>query len=179
MIAGLERRRIVFGSDNGLMWGEHRLRKKAVPYEGASRVPMVIRYDPLVDSRRGSSVRSPVLNIDIAPTVMDLFGGSPGPPVDGESLFPLLRGRVFSVRTRFVIEHAADGDARAYCGARTRRELFVRYASGEEEYYLRSTDPWALDNAIDRPRHADRIGELRAYARDRCRPRPPGFTWRT
>ncbi|MDH5224926.1 MAG: sulfatase, partial [Actinomycetota bacterium] len=167
----------IYASDNGTMWGEHRLAKKAVPYEGASRVPLVIRFDPMTRERRGMSLGSPVVNIDIAPTLMDLLGRAPGAPVDGTSLVPLLRGSATRVRTRFVIEHAKGGDAPAYCGARTKRELFVHYSTGEEEYYRRSNDPWNLENAISEPSNSRRVRELRSYARRECRPLPPGFSW--
>jgi N-acetylglucosamine-6-sulfatase len=166
----------IVASDNGTMWGEHRLWKKAVPYDGASRVPMLIRFDPLTRGQRGTKVGSPVVNIDVAPTVMDLLGVAPGSPVDGTSLVPLLRGSATRVRTRFIIEHSG-GDAPAYCGARTRRELFVHYTTGEEEYYRHTRDPWNLVNAIDHPSNAQRVRQLRTYTRDKCRPVPPGFSW--
>jgi arylsulfatase A-like enzyme len=161
------------------MWGEHRLVKKAVPYDGASRVPMLVRFDPLTRGRRGSTVGSPVVNIDLAPTVMDLAGAALGSPVDGKSLVRVLRGSATQVRTQFIIEHAGGGDAPAYCGARTRRELFVHYTTGEEEYYRRTDDPWNLVNAIDDPSNAQRVRQLRTYTREECRPVPPGFTWST
>ncbi|MGZ8601983.1 MAG: sulfatase family protein [Actinomycetota bacterium] len=167
---------IVFASDNGLMWGEHRLWKKAAPYDGAAHVPMVLRYDPLLRGAGPTSTGTPVVNIDVAPTVMDLVGRLPGSPIDGESLVPLLDGSVSSVRTRFIIEHA-EGGTPAYCGARTKRELYVRYTTGEEEYYRRSDDPWGLVNAAGDPENAARIRELRSYTRDRCTPMPPGFSW--
>jgi N-acetylglucosamine-6-sulfatase len=169
----------VFASDNGTMWGEHRLVKKAVPYDGASRVPMLVRFDPLTRGRRGSTVGSPVVNIDLAPTVMDLAGAAPGSPVDGKSLVRVLRGSATQVRTQFIIEHAGGGDAPAYCGARTRRELFVHYTTGEEEYYRRTDDPWNLVNAIDDPSNAQHVRQLRTYTREECRPVPPWFTWST
>jgi arylsulfatase A-like enzyme len=174
----LSRTLLVFASDNGLMWGEHRLRKKAVPYDGASKVPMVVRFDPLVRGhRRGSDLTSIVANIDIAPTVMDVVGAAPGSAVDGRSLRPLLVGSAARVRTRFLIEHAQGGSAPAYCGARRLRELYVRYATGEEEYYRLDEDPWALKNLARKSGWGAEIRELRAYARSHCDPVPPGFTW--
>ncbi len=169
---------LIFASDNGLMWGEHRLWKKAVVYQGASRVPLVIRYDPWL--RRTSKVRTSALvsNIDIAPTVMEAVGREPGLRVDGTSLRPLLRGELHRVRWRLVVEHAKGGSAPAYCGVRTGQELFVRYATGEEEYYDLRTDPWELDNLAGRGGHGRRIAELRDWVRERCRPFPPGFSWR-
>lgn len=168
----------IFASDNGLMWGEHRLWKKAVVYRGASRVPMVIRYDPWLRRGRAGNSAALVSNIDIAPTVMDAVGLAPGSRVDGTSLRPVLRGSSDRVRFKLVVEHAKGGSAPAYCGARTGHELFVRYATGEEEYYDLRSDPWELDNLAGEGGSGPRIAELRDWVRERCRPFPPGFTWR-
>jgi arylsulfatase A-like enzyme len=168
---------LVFTSDNGLMWGEHRLTRKAVPYDGASHVPLVVRYDPLTKDRRGASAASLVGNIDIAPTIMDLAGLTPPSPVDGVSLVSVLDGSRQVARAKLVIEHAQGSDAPAYCGVRTKRELFVRYTTGEEEYYRLGDDPWTLENLAARGVVRDDVRELRSYAKRKCRPLPPGFEW--
>ena len=76
---------IIFTSDNGTTWGEHRLyyQAKECPYEECLRVPMIVR-----DPRTGVAgvVReAAVLNIDIAPTVAALAGVVPPVPLDGAS----------------------------------------------------------------------------------------------
>jgi N-acetylglucosamine-6-sulfatase len=168
---------LVYTSDNGLMWGEHRLVRKAVPYDGASRVPMIVRYDPLTQASRGASASSLVVNIDVAPTIMDLARLTPASPVDGRSMAPLLDGSARAIRSRFVIEHAAGSDAPAYCGVRSKRELFVHYTTGEEEYYRLERDPWSLRNLAGRNQVRAEMQSLRRYATKKCRPRPPGFSW--
>ena len=60
---------IVFTSDNGMLWGEHRWSSKVVPYEESIRVPFVIRDDALITSPRRDGHL--VLNIDLAPTFAD------------------------------------------------------------------------------------------------------------
>jgi hypothetical protein len=55
--------------------------------------------------------------------------------------------------------------------------LFVRYATGDEEFYDYRNDPWELSNAIADPVHAARIEQLRRFARERCDPPPPGLSW--
>ena len=168
---------IVFASDNGLMWGEHRLRHKAAPYDGATRVPMVVRHDDAIDpALAGTTAGSLVLNIDVAPTVADIAGLEPSAPVDGRSFAPVLDGSSRKVRARFLVEHA-HGGVPAFCGARSRRELFVRYTGGDEEYYRLDADPWALENVVDDRAWRANVAELRRYARRMCRPRPPGFSW--
>ncbi|MBA3764325.1 MAG: hypothetical protein H0X05_02300 [Actinobacteria bacterium] len=80
------------------------------------------------------------------------------------------------MRSRLLIEHAGS-DAPAYCGVRTKRELFVHYTTGEEEYYRLDDDPWSLRNLAGRDDVRREMGELRDYARKRCSPVPPGFSW--
>ncbi len=63
---------IVFLSDNGLMFGDHRLRTKGCPYNRASRVPLLI-FDPrlLTPPRTERTLGS---NVDLAPTILDWAG---------------------------------------------------------------------------------------------------------
>ena len=68
---------IVFMSDNGFSYGEHRwgttgAMNKQVPYEESIRVPYVVRYDPLTPFARTDP--NLVLNIDLAPTFAALGG---------------------------------------------------------------------------------------------------------
>jgi N-acetylglucosamine-6-sulfatase len=90
---------MVFTSDNGFFFGEHRLRLKGLPYEEASRVPLLFRGPArLLGAPAGADIDSPVASIDLAPTFLDWAGAkpcsSPGEcrTMDGRSLLPLLRG---------------------------------------------------------------------------------------
>jgi hypothetical protein len=53
---------VIFTSDNGLLWGEHRWVKKEVPYEEAIRVPMLIRGPGIA---AGTRVADPVADVDL------------------------------------------------------------------------------------------------------------------
>lgn len=77
---------VVYSSDHGDMMGEHRLLAKAMPFDGASRVPLLIRAPGLPAGR----VATPVSQIDVVPTVLDLLGFAPPPSAQGASLRPLL-----------------------------------------------------------------------------------------
>jgi N-acetylglucosamine-6-sulfatase len=171
---------IVFASDNGYMWGEHRYEFKLAPYEESIRVPLVIRFDRVVERPR--IVRHLVLNLDLAPTFADAAGVR-APEAEGRSLLPLLDGdrEVEDWRRHFLIEHlnaaspTTEDPVPTYCALRTQRELYVAYGTGEEEYYDLSNDPFELDNrAGDRSLRA-RVAELRGSLRRSCRPRPPGY----
>jgi arylsulfatase A-like enzyme len=170
---------IVFTSDNGIAFGEHRWNYKLTPYEESIRVPMVMRYDPLTSGR---STRAIALNVDLAPTIADIAGVE-APEAEGRSLVPVLAGKARAVRSNFLIEHAQYRDARGradpptYCGVRTQRHTFVHYVTGEEELYDLRRDPFQLRNLASEWSHRDVLRALRKRARQLCRPTPPGFTW--
>lgn len=173
----LENTLIIFMSDQGILRGEHNFLKKMVPYEESIRIPLYIRYDALIDTPRIENHIA--LNIDLAPTIVDLLGIDP-PFMEGTSLMPLLRNDpVAGWRTDFLIEHLKGGTGDpvpSYCAVRTTTELYVVYQTGEHEYYDLSIDPYQINNAADVPSNSARVAELRSRVNQLCRPRPPGYT---
>ncbi len=167
---------LVFMSDNGMLWGEHRWNKKVVPYEESIRVPFVLRADSLVAAPRRDGHL--VLNVDLAPTFAQLAGIA-APDMEGRSLLPLIASPAASWRSDFLIEHLKmdAGGVPTYCGVHSSRYVYVDYTTGEEELYDLVRDPNQLTNRANDPVYR---GERRAL-RDRlvqlCHPRPPGFSF--
>ena len=168
---------IVFTSDNGMLWGEHRLDGKGVIYEEATRVPFVIRYDALVQSARRDAHL--VLNIDLAPTFAEAAGIALAS--DGVSLVPLLDAGGGIGRAAFLIEHLrADNDdpiAPTFCAVHTRRFVLARYETGEEELYDLSRDPLEMISRAGRRQYHDVQRRLEGDLRSLCRPAPPGYSF--
>jgi arylsulfatase A-like enzyme len=171
---------IVFMSDNGFLWGEHRLGDKRAVYEESIRVPMVIRYDPITRSARTDGHL--VLNMDLARTWAALAGRLM-PGSNGHSLLPLLRSGTAPWRTQFLVEHLKDTEGDlivhsdpTYCAIRTKVFKYVLYQTREQELYRLTTDPYELQNLAHRPRFRDRMLSLRHRLNLMCRPRPPGYT---
>jgi arylsulfatase A-like enzyme len=160
---------ILFTSDNGYMWGEHRLSGKTVPYEESIRVPFVLRWDRLSDVPRTSDRMA--LNIDVAPTITAVAGATPL-PADGRSLVPLLENTTTKWRNVFLLEHQGT-TIPSYCGVRSNSKVFIHYADGSEEYYRLRVDPYQRNNAVSKPRFAAEVARLRDRAQARCQPRPP------
>ena len=79
---------IVFMSDNGMSLGDNAVFGKNCPYDACLRVPMIVSYPPLTSTPRVDE-RS-VLNIDLAPTFLDLAGIASPQHFDGQSFLPLL-----------------------------------------------------------------------------------------
>ena len=166
---------IVYASDDGLMWGEHRLQFiKSVPYEESIHVPLVVRWDGRVPPGTRSSRLA--LNVDLAATWAEVGGASS--EAEGTSLMPLLTQEPGSLawRTDFLIEHSSNPlVAPPYCAVRTADKfIYINYFSeGEEELYDLKADPYQLENQIFNPSYAAKARALRQRTLDLCRPLPP------
>lgn len=138
---------VVFLSDNGFSWGEHRwsLKKRAV-YEENLRIPMVIRYPGVAPAGVGEDRF--VLTIDLAPTIIEIAGlDVPAGATDGLSLLPLLNGTVTSWREDFVVEFWQNVNVvPPYFALHTQEWKYVEYATAELELYDLFNDPYELEN---------------------------------
>ena len=182
---------LVFMSDNGYLWGEHRWKTKKVPYEESIRIPLIVSWPGHVSS---GVDRRLALNVDIVPTILAAAGidpdaptgrlGSTGDLVPAQGL-DLLGG---VRRDSFVLELAPDSDegrsVPPYCGVRTDDGwMYARYSmegtadDGFEDLYDVDADPLQQHNlAGDSSFESDRV-RLRALARMLCEPAPPGYDW--
>ena len=150
----LNRTVIIYTSDNGFLWGEHRLGGKVWPYQESTHVPMIVRAPWTTTPTRNNE---PVLNIDLAPTISALAGIKPGLPEDGRSLVPFLEGQPTSWRHAFLVEFLGKdmlhkGGPPPYTAVQTRRNLYVQYRNGWRELYDLRRDPWEMRNIAGDPR---------------------------
>ncbi|HHS89226.1 MAG TPA: phosphonate monoester hydrolase, partial [Rhodobacteraceae bacterium] len=87
---------IVITSDHGDYLGDHWLGEKDLFYEPSVKVPLII-YDPseAADRTRGTTCDELVEAIDLAPTFIEIAGGTvPDHIIEGRSLLPLLHGQI-------------------------------------------------------------------------------------
>ncbi len=155
---------LIVTSDNGFMLTSHRLGDKRVMYEQSIRIPLWIRYPPRIAP--GSVVDGLTLNLDLAPTILELirdqtgFSGQLDPRGSGRSLWPLLEGRVDAVRSAFLYEYFPEAVFPAYpmmLGVRTDRLKYVIYPEDPEgiaELYDLERDPDELHNRYLDPGYA-------------------------
>jgi arylsulfatase A-like enzyme len=98
-LGGLHRLRntyIIFTSDNGFFYGEHRLTGgKFLAYEPSTHLPFLMRGPGI---KAGTETGQLAANIDIAPTVLELAGVEADKSIDGTSLYPFAHDP--SLRTR-------------------------------------------------------------------------------
>jgi arylsulfatase A-like enzyme len=162
---------VVFTSDNGFLNGEHRLPEgKVKPYEESIRVPLSIRGPGIPAGETASDM---AINADLAPTITEIAGASPGLAMDGRSLLRAARHPRVESGRELLIE---AGDFR---GIRTQRYAYISYHSGARELYDLRLDPNQLTNVVGKPayaevapRLADRLRRLGRCRGSGCRTHP-------
>ena len=104
-LGGLHRLRntyIVFTSDNGFFYGEHRLTGgKFLAYEPSTHLPLIIRGPGI---KPGTSTGELAANIDIAPTILELAGATADKSIDGRSLVPYMKDPALRSRRPILFE---------------------------------------------------------------------------
>jgi arylsulfatase A-like enzyme len=137
----LEQTYIVFTSDNGLLMGQHRaVGRKANAYEESIGIPLIVR-GPGVPAGRTDAF---ALNIDLAPTLLELAGAPVPESLDGRSLVPFLRGTPpASWRQDVLIENHGAGLSYSL---RTPEWMYNHQDTEELELYDMRADPYQLKN---------------------------------
>jgi arylsulfatase A-like enzyme len=157
---------IVFTSDNGYFYGEHGLSvERRLAYEESIRLPLLVRYPRLI---KAGTVRDEfALNIDVAPTLLELAGVSVPGMVQGRSLVPLLKGAGGEWRRSFLIEYYSDKvfprvRQMGYKAVRTERWKYIHYVEldGMDELYDLKADPYEMRNIINQPDAARTLQEM-------------------
>ena len=165
---------ILFLGDNGYFFGEHGIGPdRRFAYEEGIRSPFLVRYPRRV--KAGSRVTDLVILQDIAPTLIQLAGGTPGPQIQGRSLLPLMAGRRAGWRTSFLIEYWAENAmpwlvGMTYKAVRTDRYKYIRWVNrardGElDELYDLAKDPYEINNVVKRPAYRPTREKLRRELR--------------
>lgn len=95
---------VIYSRDNGYYLGEHGLGDKRSLYEESLRIPMLVRYPRLFGE--GKVVDEMVLNLDLAPTLLDLAGMPVPPEMQGRSWKALAAGqKLADWRQSFLAEY--------------------------------------------------------------------------
>ncbi|HEY7659217.1 MAG TPA: sulfatase [Actinomycetota bacterium] len=155
----LDRTLIVFASDNGFSFGEHRWINKTCPYEACLRVPFLVRM-PSVAHRIEDEIVSAV---DLFPTLAEVAGVPAPSGLDGSSLLDLVRtGSAVGLPGEVFAEWLGDEKLPRWWQVRSSRFAYIELATGERELYDLREDPYELVNVVAERRFADVVRGLAA-----------------
>jgi N-acetylglucosamine-6-sulfatase len=106
---------VIFTSDNGFFYGEHRLLGgKFLAYEPSTHLPFLIRGPHI---KAGTESGEIVGNIDIAPTILELAGVTPDKSVDGRSMTPFFKDPELRTLRPYLFESFVETDDVLEAGA--------------------------------------------------------------
>jgi arylsulfatase A-like enzyme len=156
---------IVFSSDHGFFLGEWRKYDKRFMHEPSIRVPMLVRYPRMIHA--GTTNDRMTLNLDIAPTFLELAGVQIPKTTQGQSMVPLFQGKdPQNWRKDWLYEYyeyPMPHKVKPHRGVRTERYKLIHYYLPPEEFelYDLQQDPGELHNLYGDPKHAALVQQLR------------------
>lgn len=147
---------VIFTSDNGYYLGEHGLGDKRSAYEESIRIPFLVRYPRVTGARL---VDKMILNIDLAPTLLDFAGVAIPKEMQGKSWRPLLEGKKTEWRHAFFYCYFYERNFNipTTTAVRTDAAVLIRYPGHDEwtELFDLAADPYQTKNIVNDPAHAD------------------------
>ena len=155
---------VIYMGDNGMSWGEHGHHGIREPYEEVVRLPWVMRAPGLIPDP-GSVREQMALELDIAPTLLDLAGLPAPKDMDGRSLVPALRSVKAPGRKAFMIQFKRyyPENTPSYTAVRTERYKYVEFQKGRSPWLFDlKDDPREERNLHGTPEGEKRAAELKA-----------------
>jgi arylsulfatase A-like enzyme/predicted TIM-barrel fold metal-dependent hydrolase len=151
----------VYTSDNGYYLGEHNSGDKRSLYDESLRIPMLVRYPKAFG--KGKTVDAMVLNVDLAPTFLDLAGLPVPPSMQGASWKDLAAGKSPpNWRQSFYAEYFKElGDVPTCHAVRTSTHKLVKYPGHPEwtEVFDLVADPYEITNLVADPKLTAKLEE--------------------
>jgi N-acetylglucosamine-6-sulfatase len=179
---------IVFAGDNGYFLGEHGLWDKRFAYEASIRIPFIFYFPKMIAP--GSVRDEIVLNIDYAPTMLDLAGVPIPLYMQGKSLRPLLEVKKTKWREDFLYHYHIEVDLSKMTSeekdkfykqwkdlgldpapllvpenmaVRNKEWKYITYPGANEtdELYNLVNDPYEMKNLISDPKCANVVKKMK------------------
>ncbi|MEJ1239167.1 sulfatase [Chryseolinea sp. T2] len=158
---------VVYASDQGFYLGEHGWFDKRFIYEESLRTPMVMRYPGVIEP--GTKINEFVLNVDWAPTFLDIAGVSIPSDIQGRSILPLLSSNGSATPWRdaayyHYYEFPQPHHVHPHFGVRTAKYKLVRFYGEKNfwELYDLEKDPKEINNIYDEHSSSPAVTELKS-----------------
>ena len=143
---------VIYVSDQGFYLGEHGWFDKRFMYEESFRTPMLLRYPGVV--KPGTVNNAMVMNLDIAPTLLQAAGVPVPADVQGQSFLPLLTDKKAKARDALYYHYYENGEhaVSPHLGIKTDRYKLIRFYKrvNSWELYDLQKDPYETQNVFDK-----------------------------
>jgi arylsulfatase A-like enzyme len=169
---------IIYTSDQGFFLGEHGFYDKRLMYEPSLLTPLIIRWPG--HTKAGTINNDMILNLDHAPTFLDMAGGSIPKEMQGKSYKSILEGKTppgwrQSMYYRYWMHLDGSHNVPAHYGVRTNSYTLIHFygkhmdmkgakkldIDPEWELYDNDKDPQQMRNVYADPAYAMVLRELR------------------
>lgn len=145
---------VVYSSDNGYYHGEHGLGDKRSAYDESLRIPLLVRYPRMI--AKGTLRDQMVLNIDLAPTIVDLAGARVPAEMQGRSWRPLFADTNAPWRQSFLAEYFFESNfptTPTVVAVRTPTAKIIKYPGNDQwtELFDLARDPYETRNLVADP----------------------------
>ncbi|MEN5233321.1 sulfatase [Sphingobacterium faecium] len=155
---------VIYGSDQGFYLGEHGWFDKRFIYEESLRTPFMIRYPGVI--KPGTVIEQSLLNIDWAPTLLEMAGVSVPQEIQGKSFSGLLQNKMINWRDHVYYhyyEYPQPHRVMPHFGIRTSKFKLVRFYGDQNlwELYNLEQDPQELNNIYKHFEHSKLVKKLK------------------
>lgn len=156
---GLDKNTIViYTSDQGFYLGEHGWFDKRFMYKESFRTPLIMRWPAVI--KPGQINDDPVMNIDLAETLLDAAGVKVPGEMQGQSMLPILKGEHPENWRKYVYYHyyesGGEHNVAKHIGVRSDRyKLIYFYENDEWELYDLQKDSSELHNVYNDPSYRE------------------------
>ena len=160
---------VIYTSDQGFYLGDHGWFDKRFMYEESLRMPLLARLPGVIAP--GSVNGDMVLNLDFAPTFLDMAGAAVPGDMQGVSMQPVLAGNTPAdwrdAMYYHYYEYPGAHMVKRHYGVRTDRYKLIRfyYDLDAWELYDLEKDPHELTNVYENPAYAEVVAELKGRLR--------------
>lgn len=148
---------VIYLSDQGFYMGEHGWFDKRFMYEESFRTPLLAKLPGVIEP--GSVIQGMVLNLDIAPTLLELSGAPVPQDMQGESFLDLMKGDTQEGREHLYYHYYENGEhaVSPHFGLSDGRYKLIRYYKRVEgwELFDMEKDPREMNNVYGQPAYQD------------------------
>jgi arylsulfatase A-like enzyme len=154
---------VVYMSDQGFFMGEHGWFDKRFMYEESFRTPMAMRYPGKIAP--GTVSNDMVMNLDIAPTMLDAAGVAIPADIQGQSMLPLFATNKGEGRDALYYHYYENGEhsVSPHFGIKTKRYKLIRFYKRVNawELYDLQEDPHEMKNLYGKRAYREITAELK------------------